>query len=81
MHTHWILSLIFPSLSILSWEKKKGNPKAELFPSSVVTEPSQHLAADDRSQEGRKVSWVNMEARKGVEKVGRRILRSGGAEK
>lgn len=51
----------------------KGNLKAEFFPPLVVTEPSQHIAADasDSSQEGGKGSWMNMEARKEVERVGR----------
>lgn len=51
----------------------KGNLKAELFPLPVVTEPSQHIAADgfDSSQEGGKGSWLSMEARKAVEKTGK----------
>lgn len=61
----------------------KGHSKAELFLPSVVTEPAQHIAAGTSasSQEGRKSSWVNTEARKGVERVGRGSLRTGGAEK
>lgn len=44
----------------------KGNLKAELSLPLVVTEPSQHIAAV--ASEG---SWVNMEASKGVERLGR----------
>lgn len=54
----------------------KGDLKAEVFPPSVVPEPSHHTSAgaSDSSQEGEKGSWVNVEGRKGIKRVGRGSL-------
>lgn len=61
----------------------KGNLKAEVFPPSVVPEPSHHTpaGASDSSQEGGKGSWGNVEARKGIERVGRGSLMTGSGAK